>query len=69
MEKLSFKTNLNCGGCVSKVQPDLDNAAGIESWQVDINHADKILTVQSAGITHEEVVALIRKKGFVATPA
>ena len=54
---------------MSKVQPDLDNAAGIESWQVDINHADKILTVQSAGITHEEVVALIRKKGFVATPA
>lgn len=27
-KELKFKTNLNCGGCVSKVQSDFDNAAG-----------------------------------------
>ena len=25
-KELKFKTNLDCGGCVSKVQADFDNA-------------------------------------------
>ncbi len=68
MEKLQFKTNLNCGGCVSKVQTDLDNAPGISEWSVDIQHTDKILTVKSEGISETEVVSLIKKKGFKAEP-
>ena len=34
-KNLQFKTNLNCGNCVSKVQADLDNADGICEWNVD----------------------------------
>ncbi|TDQ24016.1 heavy-metal-associated domain-containing protein [Tenacibaculum caenipelagi] len=67
-KELQFKTNLNCGGCVSKVQSDLDNATGICHWNVDTNNEDKILTVSSKGITKEEVVAIIKSKGFQATP-
>lgn len=63
---LKFKTNLNCNGCVSKVQSDLDAAEGIQQWKVDIDNADKILTVNSNGITKEEVVELIKKKGYNA---
>lgn len=66
MENLKFKTNLNCGGCVSKVQADLDSAPGISEWSVDIQNSDKILTVKSKGITAAEVVTLIKKKGFGA---
>lgn len=70
MEKkdFQFKTNLNCGGCVSKVQSDLDNAAGICEWNVDTNNADKILTVQSNGATAEEIIAIVKAKGFKAEP-
>lgn len=67
-KELQFKTNLNCGGCVSKVKSDLDHAAGISEWDVDITNTDKILTVKSEGITKEEVVALIKSKGFKAEP-
>ncbi|MBX2965684.1 MAG: cation transporter [Cyclobacteriaceae bacterium] len=65
-QELKFKTNLNCGGCVSKVQADLDNAVGISNWNVDISNADKILTVTVNGITEKEIIAIITSKGFKA---
>lgn len=65
-KNLKFKTTLTCGGCVSKVQSDLDNANGIDKWDVDITNSDKILTVSSKGITEDEVVAIIKSKGFHA---
>jgi len=67
-KELKFKTTLNCGGCVSKVQSDLDNAEGIYEWNVDTANDDKILTIKSGGITEDEVVAIIKKKGFKAEP-
>ncbi len=67
-KRLQFKTNINCSGCVSKVKPALDTVAGIAGWDVDIAGSDKILTVQSKGITKEEVVAIIQAKGFKAEP-
>lgn len=63
---LKFKTTLNCGGCVSKVQADLDTAQGIAEWHVDIDNTDKILTVKSEGITEQQVIDIIEKKGFSA---
>lgn len=67
-KNLQFKTNLNCGGCVSKVQADLDKASGILEWHVDTANSDKILTVNAQGITEDEVVAIIKSKGFKAEP-
>lgn len=65
---LKFKTTLNCGGCVSKVQADFDNAEGIQDWKVDTENPDKILTVKSSGITEEEVIDIVKSKGFKAEP-
>lgn len=59
-----FKTNINCGGCVSKVKPVLDAADGIVRWEVDTDNPDKILTVESNGISVEEIEGLIKAKGF-----
>lgn len=67
-KNLQFKTNLNCGGCVSKVKSDLDTTEGIAEWHVDTDDTDKILTVKSAGISEDEVVAIIKGKGFTAEP-
>jgi copper chaperone CopZ len=68
MEKknIQFKTTLNCGGCVAKVKSDLDNNVGIRQWDVDTNSNEKILTVESEGITEDEIVAIIKSKGFNA---
>lgn len=61
-----FKTTLNCGGCVSKVKSDLDQATGIEEWEVNIDNPDKILTVKATNIDPDEVVQIVKSKGFQA---
>ncbi|HAT93036.1 MAG TPA: hypothetical protein DCS36_11755, partial [Sphingobacterium sp.] len=60
-------TNLTCGGCVSKVSADLDSVDGIYEWNVDPTNADKILTVKAEGVSEEEIIEIIKKKGFNAT--
>lgn len=66
MSTLKFKTNINCGGCISKVTPFLDDQQGIDSWKVDTNDPDKILTVESNGATEADVENTLKKIGFKA---
>lgn len=63
-KKFKFKTNIHCGGCVAAVKPLLDRAEGIGNWEVDTENQDKILTVESAGISEEAVIETVRKAGF-----
>jgi len=65
---LKFKTNINCGGCVSKVSTALDAADGICHWDVDTTDKDKILMVHSSGISEQEVEQLVRNAGFKIEP-
>ena len=72
MEKIQFKTNLQCGGCVAAVRNRLDEAIGAEHWQVDLQSMDRLLeaeisvekipvvieAVQGAGFEIEQVSAL-----------
>ena len=61
---LKFKTNINCGGCVAKVTPYLNDANGICHWDVDTANTNKILSVHSEGITEEEVIQKVQEAGF-----
>ena len=61
-----FKTNLNCSSCVGKVTADLNEAVGEGQWTVDTTVSDKVLTVKNDALTAEEVVNIIKKKGFKA---
>lgn len=65
-KELKFKTNLNCSNCVAKVTEDLNSASGVEKWEVDTDNPDKILSIDSTGISSEEVIEIIEKKGFKA---
>ena len=65
MKVLKFKTNIKCLGCVAKVTPHIQNAGGIESWEVDITKPDKILTVKG-DVSAEEVAAVVAEAGFQA---
>ena len=66
MKTLKFKTNINCGGCVSKVTPFLNKQEGVESWEVDTANPDKILTIESDGASEEAIKATLQKVGFKA---
>ncbi|MDR1202647.1 MAG: heavy-metal-associated domain-containing protein [Tannerellaceae bacterium] len=67
-KKFQFKTNINCGGCVASIKPHLDSAEGICEWGVDTAGKDKILTINSKGITEEQILDIIKKTGFKAEP-
>ncbi len=61
---LKFRTNINCGGCVAKITPYLNEAEGINNWEVDTVNPSKILTVHSEGITAENVKQVVTAAGF-----
>ncbi len=65
MEKLKFKTNINCNGCIAKVTPSLNQVQGILKWDVDITNPLKILTVETSG-TEEDVIKIINQAGYNA---
>ncbi|WP_223649399.1 heavy-metal-associated domain-containing protein [Hymenobacter psoromatis] len=68
MPTLTFKTNINCGGCLKAVTPTLNGEPAIQHWQVDTANPDKTLTV-STDLSAEAVRALVAHAGFEAQPA
>jgi copper chaperone len=68
MKVLKFKTNINCGSCLSKVAPRLDEAAGTGRWEVDTASPDKILSVHSGEISENDIVKAVGQAGFKAEP-
>ncbi len=64
METLQFKTNINCGGCIAKVTPFLNQLEDVEDWRVDTNNPDKILTVSGEDITPDLIESTVQKAGF-----
>jgi copper chaperone len=64
MNKIHFKTNINCGNCIQKVTPILDEIEGIQQWSVDTADAQKILTVETNTVAAEEIIAKIYDAGF-----
>ena len=67
MNTLTFKTNINCGGCVKAVTPALNGATAIANWQVNTATPDKVLTV-TGDLNGAQVVELVEKAGFTAEP-
>ena len=66
MEKLKFKTNINCGGCIKAVKPHLDNTEGVKKWDVDTANPEKILTIEAEGVSAEKVKQTVERAGFKA---
>lgn len=67
MTEIKFKTNINCTGCLSKVSPVLDGENAIKSWNVDLNHQDRILTIKTDFPESLDVPQIVEKAGFIAS--
>lgn len=65
-KEYTFKTDLKCSGCVSKVEEELNNSVGKEEWTVDTKNKDKVLTVRNTGITSDEIIRILQSKGYHA---
>ncbi|MGN6476868.1 MAG: heavy-metal-associated domain-containing protein [Flavipsychrobacter sp.] len=68
MNILKFKTNIKCTGCEAKVKPFLDETAGEDNWEVDLQSPEKTLSVIADRVTEAEVVDAIKKAGYTAEP-
>lgn len=66
MEKLKFRTNINCSGCVAKVTNQLNETVGEGNWNVDTGNPDKPLTITNTNVTPEEIAVAVKKVGFKA---
>lgn len=66
METLKFKTTINCGACVAKVTPILNEQENLKNWSVDTENADKILTVEGENIDEAELVQSLSRIGYKA---
>ncbi|MGE6218869.1 heavy-metal-associated domain-containing protein [Nubsella zeaxanthinifaciens] len=66
METLKFKTTINCGACVAKVTPILNEQENVKNWSVDTGNADKILTVEGENIDEAELVQSLSRIGYKA---
>lgn len=64
MKKASFKTNINCGGCIATVSPFLDKAETVNEWSVDTASKHKVLTVRGEQLDKAEVLKLVQEAGF-----
>jgi copper chaperone len=63
--KHTFKTNINCGNCIASVTPFMNKEIDIESWEVDTDNPDKILTVET-DLDADVVLKIVEEAGFKA---
>ncbi len=66
MKELQFKTNINCGNCIKAVSGFLDDVLGVESWEVNTDHPDKILTVKGEAVEPDMIIEAVEDAGFDA---
>jgi Cu2+-exporting ATPase len=64
MSTYTFKTNINCNGCIASVTPKLEALEGINQWSVDTENPEKILTVETSALSAEDISEAVKSAGF-----
>lgn len=64
MSEFTFKTNINCNNCIRSVTGFIEEVAQLESWDVNTDHVDKILSVKGEGLSVENVIEAVEDAGF-----
>lgn len=66
MNKLKFKSNLTCQGCISKVKPHLEKL-NISDWNVNLSDKESLVTVKG-DVKQQEVIDAFAAAGYEAKP-
>ena len=64
MSEVRFKTTIQCNSCLSKVTPKLNEILEEQSWSVDLESDDRILTVNDDNVSVDVVVSAVKSVGF-----
>lgn len=65
METLKFKTSLKCGGCINAIKPGLESLDLAGKWNVDLESADKTLSVEAPEEMAEKILDSVKKAGYL----
>ena len=66
MEKINLKTDLSCQHCVKAVEPILKNETGISDYSIDLQHPDKLVTIESEDADIDNVIGKFSEAGYRA---
>lgn len=66
MDKIQFKTDLSCQHCVKTVEPILKNESGIKNYDINLEHPDKLVTIESEGADIDLVIGKFNEAGYRA---
>jgi len=66
MKTYTFKTNLQCANCRSKVAPLLDKSTQVKEWNLDLEDPERRLQVEFSGEDPQDIIDLVKKVGFKA---
>ncbi len=66
MNTLKFKSTIKCGGCIATVSPELEKLTQIKKWEVDLQHPDRILTVEGENLTADIIKNSLAAVGYKA---
>ncbi len=64
MKKIKFRTNINCGNCIKSVTPFLNEVDNIDTWKVDVDDPDKVLSVELDDNNEGTVISAVKEAGF-----
>ncbi len=65
MKTYKFKTTAKCGGCVAKIEEELRKITNSGTWEFDLSHPDKTLTITTS-LSPQEVAKIISDAGYKA---
>ena len=63
-EVLIFRTNVDTPKAIKKLAPLLNGHLFISKWNFDLEDCDKILRIETSAKISEEIIKILRSKGF-----
>jgi copper chaperone len=66
MSTIKLKTNVKCGACVQAITPQM-NELGVESWEVNLQDPERILTV-NGDVSEKAVQEALLLAGYQGKP-
>jgi ribosomal protein L20A (L18A) len=61
---LVFKTNILSKKDVKRLEPVMQELAGVKRWSVDLKDIDKVLRIETEELYAQEVIDLLTKVGY-----
>lgn len=68
MEATILKTDLHCTTCVDKIEPLLKEDGSIHNYKFELEHPDKLVTIEGNNLNIETIISKFKKEGYSAVP-